>query len=359
MKRIPVGILGVTGMVGQRLVVLLENHPWFVITKIAASRRSTGKTYKEAVKNRWFLSSELPKSISPMKILSVEDDIDEIVADTRVVFCALDMDKEEVKKLEEKYASKGCMVISNNSAHRWTPDVPMIIPEVNPQHVQLIDIQRKKRKWITGGIAVKSNCSIQSYVPVLHALRAYEPYKIIVTTQQAISGAGKTFTSWPEMQDNVIPFIDGEEDKSEKEPLKVWGEIRNEKLYIAKIPIISATCLRVAVSDGHMASVSVAFRKKATEQQLIDAIKKYKNPIAKLNLPSSPKVLFTYFADQDRPQIKLDRDLYHGMGISVGRIRKDAVLDWKFVALSHNTLRGAAGGAVLLAELLVVRKYIE
>lgn len=356
--RISVGILGATGMVGQRFVTLLANHPWFVVTKIAASSRSAGKTYKEAVKNRWLIAEKIPQNISSMKILSVEDNIKEIARDVKIVFCALDLDKEKIKKIEEAYARLGCFVVSNNSAHRWDDDIPMIIPEVNPDHLEIIAAQRKKRGWTTGGIVVKSNCSIQSYVPILEAWKELEPIQVIVTTQQAISGASKTFTTWPEMQDNVIPFISGEEEKSEKEPLKIWGKIQNNRIILAKKPIISATCIRVAVSDGHMASVSVKFKKKVSVERLIELIKRYKNPVAHLKLPSSPKSFLTYFREEDRPQTRLDRDLFNGMGISVGRIRRDEVLDYKFVALSHNTIRGAAGGAVLAAELLKAKGYI-
>jgi len=359
MKKIPVGILGATGMVGQRFVELLSEHPWFELKILAASPRSTGKTYKEAVVSRWISQKPIPKSVAALKVLAVEEDMDEIAKNVRLVFSALDLDHEKVKKIEERYASKGIFVVSTNSAHRMTPDVPMIIPEVNPEHLKLINSQRKQRGFTTGGIIVKSNCSIQSYVPVLQAWLEFEPTEVIVTTNQAISGAGKTFKSWPEMIDNVIPYIGGEEEKSEIEPMKIWGKIKNGKIENAKLPVISATCIRVPVADGHMASVSVKFKTKPTKEQLNAALKNYKNPIADLNLPSSPKAFLKYFEEEDRPQTRLDRDLGAGMTISVGRIRKDPILDYKFVALSHNTLRGAAGGAVLAAELLKAKGYIN
>ncbi len=359
MKKIPVGILGATGMVGQRFVELLADHPWFEIEVLAASPRSSGKTYQQAVSGKWFSKKPIPQNISSMKVLAVEDDMDTVSKQVQLVFSALDLDKEKIKKIEENYASKGNFVVSNNSAHRWTPDVPMIIPEVNPEHLEIIKAQRTNRGWKNGGIIVKSNCSIQSYVPVLQAWAEFEPVEIIVTSAQAISGAGKTFETWPEMIDNVIPYIGAEEEKSEQEPLKIWGKIKNGKIEAAKMPLISATCIRVPVADGHMASVSVKFKKKPTIDQMIKAIKNYKNPVADLNLLSSPKEFLKYFEEEDRPQTRMDRDLGAGMTISIGRIRKDSILDYKFVALSHNTLRGAAGGAVLAAELLKAKGYIK
>ncbi len=358
MKKIPVGILGATGMVGQRFVQLLTNHPWFEIRVLAASPRSAGKTYNDAVAEKWFSKNPIPQSVAEIRVLAVEDDIEKICSDVKLVFSALDLEKDQTKKIEENYASKGALVVSNNSAHRWTADVPMIIPEINPEHLEILDFQRKNRNW-AGGIIVKSNCSIQSYVPVLHAWAEFEPTDVIVTTDQAISGAGKIFKTWPQMIDNVIPYIGGEEEKSEMEPLKVWGRIVDGKIEPAKKPIISATCIRVPVADGHMASVSVKFKNKPTKEQLIEAVKNYKNPVADLNLPSSPNDLFKYFDEDDRPQTRLDRDLGNGMTISVGRIREDGVLDYKFVALSHNTIRGAAGGAVLAAELLKAKNIIQ
>ncbi|HSW48300.1 MAG TPA: aspartate-semialdehyde dehydrogenase, partial [Candidatus Saccharimonadales bacterium] len=357
-KKIPVGILGATGMVGQRFVELLSSHPWFEIKVLAASPRSAGKSYKEAVGEKWFSKKSIPAHISSMIVSAVEEDIDLISSQVELVFSALDLDSEKIRKIENDYVKRGVFVVSNNSAHRWTEDVPMIIPEINPAHLELVNIQRNKLGTKKGGIVVKSNCSIQSYVPVLQALMQFTPTEVIVTTNQAISGAGKTFETWPEMIDNVIPYIGGEEEKSEKEPLKVWGKIKNGKIENAKLPIISATCIRVPVADGHMASVSVKFKNKPTREQIIDAIKKYKNPIEDLNLPSSPKEFLKYFEEENRPQTNLDRDEGSGMTISVGRIRPDSILDYKFVALSHNTLRGAAGGAVLAAELLKAKGYI-
>lgn len=358
MKKIPVGVLGATGMVGQRFVELLSNHPWFEIKVLAASPKSSGKSYKEAVSGRWVSKNSVPKEVARIKVLSAEDDMEEISKNVRLVFSAMDLDKNRIKKIEEAYAASGVFVVSNNSAHRDSADVPMIIPEVNPHHLDIIENQRKSRGWKTGGIIVKSNCSIQSYVAVLEALSKFEPAKVVVTSTQAISGAGKTFERWPEMIDNVIPYIGGEEEKSEQEPLKIWGKIRKGKIVNAKTPTISATCIRVPVTDGHMASVSVKFGKKVTQSQVVKAIKNYKNPIEKLKLPSSPKSFIQYFEDEDRPQTKTERNLGNGMTISVGRIRKDSILDYKFVALSHNILRGAAGGAVLAAELLRAKNFI-
>lgn len=358
MKKISVAILGATGMVGQRFIDLLSNHPWFEIKILAASPRSAGKKYKDAVLGKWFFDKPIPQYISAMKVLAVEDDLEKIAKEIKIVFSALDLDKEKIKKIEEDYAGAGVLVVSNNSAHRWTSDIPMIIPEINPDHLELIYTQRKNRGWSTGGIIVKSNCSIQSYVPIIKALEGFDPQKIIVTTQQAISGAGKTFKTWPEMIDNVIPYIEGEEEKSEKEPLKVLGKIKNGKIEDSKLPVISASCIRVPVADGHMASFSVKFGKRVTREEIIKTIKNYKNPIADLELPSSPKEFIKYFEEENRPQTKLDRYLGNGMTISVGRVRKDKLLDFKFIGLSHNTLRGAAGGAVLAAELAFVKGYV-
>ncbi len=358
MKKIPVAVLGATGMVGQRFVELLHTHPWFEITVVAASPRSAGRTYREAVGSRWALESVIPPRITRMKMLAVESDIDDICNKVRLAFCALDMEKDSIIRIEESYAARGVFIVSNNSAHRWTPDVPMILPEINPHHLDVIRSQRKKRGWTTGGIIVKSNCSIQSYVPVLQAVKKFRPESITVTSMQAISGAGKTFRQWPEMIDNVIPYIGGEEEKSEREPLKVWGTVVDGVIRPATAPVISATCVRVAVSNGHMASVSVRCANKTTVAGIVSAISAYKSPIAHLRLPSSPKKFITYFQENDRPQSRLDRDRENGMGISVGRVRKDTVLDFKFVALSHNTIRGAAGGAVLAAELLKAKGYL-
>lgn len=357
MAKLKVGILGATGMVGQRFVELLQNHPWFEVAYVAASPSSAGKSYAESVKGRWKMQTRLPDSIGKLIVKRVEDDIDEICREADFVFSALDMDKQKIQQIEEAYASRGIPVVSNNSAHRWTEDVPMIIPEVNPEHAKLIGIQRKKRKWKNGFIAVKPNCSIQSYAPIIKALDRFKPRKVLVTTLQAVSGAGKTLQAWPEMEGNVMPFIKNEEEKSEKEPMKILGRIANEKLRLAKTPEISATCIRVPVEDGHMASVEIQLGKKITEKQFINAVTNYNNPIAKLGLPSAPKQFIKYTADENRPQTRLDRDFEHGMGITFGRLRQDKMFGWKFVALSHNTIRGAAGGAILLAELLKAKGY--
>lgn len=359
MRKIHVGILGGTGMVGQRFVSLLDRHPWFEVVCIAASPQSVGKKYQEAVKNRWMINSPIPRSISSLEVKSVSNDLKQIVHEVDFVFSALDMEKEQIRRIEIQYAEMGIPVVSNNSAHRWTEDVPMIIPEVNPHHIGLIDIQRKKRGWKKGLIAVKPNCSIQSYVAILTAFKKLQPKKVLVTSLQSISGAGKTFNGWPEMVDNVIPFIGGEEEKSEKEPMKIWGKIKNGKIELAKYPVISSTCVRVPTTDGHMASVSVIFGKKPTKEEIVSLIKNWHNPLKNLNLPSSPKNLIRYFEEENRPQTKLDRDYENGMGITMGRLREDPLFDWKFVTLSHNTVRGAAGGAVLLAELLVKKGYIN
>ncbi|MBN2030846.1 aspartate-semialdehyde dehydrogenase [bacterium] len=357
-KKIPVGVLGATGMVGQRFVSLLADHPWFELSVVAASSRSAGQSYRDAVEGRWSLNTPIPENIGNLKVYEVEADMGKIADQIDFAFSAMSLDKSKVREVEDRYAEMDIPVVSANSAHRWTEDVPMIIPEINPHHVELIDIQRKNRNWGKGCIAVKPNCSIQSYVPVLEALKSFGLEKVIVSTYQAISGAGKTFKSWPEMEDNVIPFIGGEEKKSEDEPMKIWGEIKNSKLVLAEKPIISATCIRVPVTDGHMATVNVELRKNPAKEELIDTIKQFQNPIESLHLPSSPEAFMTYFEEDDRPQTALDRDLGRGMGIGVGRLREDPVLGWKFVALSHNTLRGAAGGAVLVAELLMEKGYI-
>ncbi len=358
-KKIPVGILGATGMVGQRLVCLLKDHPWFTVTYVAASRRSSGKTYEQAVKGRWSQKESIPKDVGALTIYSIEDDLDTFSKKCSFVFSAIDADKDFIKKIEEVYARKGLPVISNNSAHRWTSDIPMIMPEINPHHLDIIPIQKKNRGWTTGFIITKPNCSIQSYVPLLVAWKDFHPQKVIVSTYQAISGAGKTFKTWPEMIDNVIPHIDGEEEKSEKEPSKIFGEIKKDKFVLKDIPQISASCIRVPVTDGHMAAINIQFGKNVSKEKLIKSLKNFNNPLDILKLPSAPKPFLTYFEENDRPQTKLDRDLYSGMGISVGRIRKDSVLGWKCVALSHNTIRGAAGGSVLTAELLVKKGYIK
>ena len=357
-KSIRVGILGATGMVGQRFITLLQDHPWFIVTTVAASKRSAGKTYAEAVEGRWSMTASIPATVKELNVYAVEDDLKTIAGEVDFVFCALDAEKEVIRSIEEAYAEAGIPVVSNNSAHRHTEDVPMIMPEVNPHHLDMIPIQQKKRGWSKGFIAVKPNCSIQSYVPALEALKAFGPKQVIVSTYQAISGAGKTFESWPEMVDNINPLIGGEEGKSEQEPMKIWANISNDQFVLAKEPIISAHCIRVPVSDGHFVTVNVSFEKTPTKEELIEALRSYENPIASLKLPSAPEPFIIYFDEEDRPQTKLDRDLGNGMGVSVGRLRIDPVLGWKFVSLSHNTVRGAAGGAILVAELLQAKGYI-
>lgn len=358
MKKLRVGILGATGMVGQRFVMLLAPHPWFEVSCVAASLQSREKTYQEAVKERWKMEVDIPEAIKGMRVKAVEEDKEEIAKKVDFVFSALDMEKEKIKEGEIRYAENDVGVVSNNSAHRWTEDVPMIIPEVNSHHIALIDTQRKKRGWKKGLIAVKPNCSIQSYVAILTALKQFKPVKVSVVSLQAISGAGKTFTTWPEMIDNVIPFISGEEEKSEKEPLKIWGEIKDGQIKVANLPVISASCIRVPVTNGHLASISVAFERKPTKEQILEALKQYQSPIEYLHLPSAPKEFIRYCEEENRPQTKLDRDFEQGMGITMGRLREDPIYHWKFVALSHNTVRGAAGGAILLAELLKAKGYI-
>lgn len=357
MNKIKVGILGATGIVGQRFTTLLENHPWFEVVYLAASSNSAGKNYKDAISGKWKLQEKVPESVKNMNVLSVEEDLDKICRSAEIVFSAFEADKETVKRIEEAYAAADVVVVSNNSAHRWTPDVPMIIPEINPQHINLINIQRKNRGW-KGLIVVKPNCSLQSYLPVIYALMKYKPIRVSVTTLQAISGAGKTFEMWPEMKDNVIPFIGGEEEKTEKEPLKILGSLKNGCIELANKPKISATCIRVAASDGHMASVSVKFEDKPSFEEIIEAIHNFQNPLERYSLPSSPEKFIKYFVEEDRPQTKLDRDFENGMGITCGRFREDPHFDWKFIALSHNTIRGAAGGAILTAELLYKKSYI-
>lgn len=358
MKKLRIGILGATGMVGQRFATLLENHPWFDVVSLAASPTSAGKTYEEVVSGRWKINDLIPEKLKNMILQSVEEDMDTIAGEINIAFSALDMEKEDIKKIEEEYAAKGVAVISNNSAHRWTPDVPMIIPEVNAHHVELIHFQRKNRGWKNGFIAVKPNCSIQSYVAILTALKQFKPVKVSVVNLQAISGAGKTFTTWPEMVDNVIPFISDEEEKSEKEPLKIWGEIEDGQIKVANLPVISASCIRVPVTNGHLVSISVAFERKPTKEQILEVLKQYQSPIEYLHLPSAPKEFIRYCEEENRPQTKLDRDFEHGMGITMGRLREDTLFDFKFITLSHNTIRGAAGGAILLAELLMAKGYL-
>lgn len=356
-EKLKVGILGGTGMVGQRFIALLENHPWFEVTSIAASPRSAGQTYEEAVSGRWKMDTPVPKAVKNIIVKNVND-VEQTAADVDFVFSAVDMSKDEIKKIEEAYARTETPVVSNNSAHRWTPDVPMVVPEINPQHMELIPYQRKRLGTERGFVAVKPNCSIQSYAPVLTAWMEFEPYEAVVSTYQAISGAGKTFKDWPEMQENIIPFIGGEEEKSEKEPLRIWGSLKDGVIEPALEPVITSQCIRVPVLYGHTASVFVKFRKKPEKEQLIAKLAEYKGLPQELQLPSAPKQFIQYLEDENRPQITLDVNYENGMGISVGRIREDSVYDWKFVGLSHNTVRGAAGGAVLCAELLKAKGYI-
>jgi len=359
MEKYKVGVIGGTGMVGQRFVTLLENHPWFELTAIAASPRSAGKRYEDAVAGRWAMSKSIPEQAKDMILLSAEDDVEKIAGMVDFVFCAVDMKKDEIRALEERYARCECPVVSNNSAHRWTPDVPMVVPEVNPEHIKVIDAQRRRLGTKRGFIAVKSNCSIQSYVPALSPLREYGIEKVLVCTYQAISGAGKTFKTWPEMVDNLIPYIGGEEEKSEQEPLKVWGHVENGVIVNAGGTSITAQCLRVPVSDGHTAAAFVTFKNKPTMEQMKAAWANFKGRPQELALPSAPKQFLYYFEEPDRPQAKLDRELEGGMAVSIGRLRSDTQYDYKFVSLSHNTLRGAAGGGVELAELLCAEGYIE
>ncbi|MGI5838956.1 MAG: aspartate-semialdehyde dehydrogenase [bacterium] len=356
-EKLKVGIIGGTGMVGQQFISLLHNHPWFRVTAIAASRRSAGKTYAAAVEGRWTRSGDIPANIAS---LVVEDaaDIDRVSEQVDFVFCAVDLDKAATKKLEEDYARAETPVVSNNSAHRWTPDVPMVIPEINPEHLAVIDAQRRRLGTKRGFIAVKPNCSIQSYVPALHPLLDYEPEQIVTCTYQAISGAGRTFASWPEMVDNVIPFIPGEEEKSEQEPLKVWGKVASGAIVSAAGPGITAQCIRVPVSDGHLAAVFVNFRTKPAKAEILARWAAFRGKPQEIALPSAPRQFLKYMAEDSRPQTKLDRDYENGMGVTIGRLREDSVYDYKFVCLSHNTLRGAAGGGVLTAELLRAEGYL-
>ena len=359
MKKFNVGIIGATGMVGQRFALLLADHPWFNITALAASSSSAGKTYTEAVGARWAMTAEIPEKIKDMVIFDAEKDIDEIVSKVDFVFCAVNMKKDEIKALEEAYAKRECPVVSNNSAHRFTPDVPMIIPEINSNHTDIIEAQKKRLGTKRGFIAVKSNCSLQSYVPALYPLDKFGVDKALVCTYQAISGAGKTFKTWPEMLDNVIPFIGGEEEKSEKEPLKIWGTIENGEIVPASSPKFTAQCLRVPVSDGHMAAVYVSFKNKPSKEEILAAWAEFAGDPQKLELPHAPKQFLHYYTEDNMPQTKLCRDLEGGMAVSIGRLREDTQYDYKFVCLSHNTLRGAAGGAVLLAELLCAKGYMD
>ena len=357
MEKMKVGVVGATGMVGQRFLTLLENHPYFEVVALAASARSAGKSYKEAVGERWKMTTPMPEKYADMVVYDAQN-IEEMKK-CSFVFCAVDMNKDEIRALEERYAKAEIPVVSNNSAHRWTPDVPMVIPEINDSHLEVIEAQRKRLGTKRGFIAVKPNCSIQSYVPAITPLLKYKPSVILATTYQAISGAGKTFREWPEMIDNVIPYIGGEEEKSEQEPLKIWGHVENGEVVKADAPLITTQCIRVPVSDGHTAAVFVKFENKPTKEEIIKAWAEYQGKAQELELPSAPKQFITYFEEDNRPQAKLDRDIYGGMGITLGRLREDTVFDYKFVGLSHNTLRGAAGGAVLIAELLYKLGYFN
>ena len=358
-KQYKVGVVGATGMVGQRFITLLENHPWFKLTTLAASGRSAGKTYEEAVGSRWAMTTPMPESVKKMVVLDASK-VEEVASQVDFIFCAVNMPKAEIKALEAAYAKAECPVVAYNSANRFTPDVPMVVPEINADHIEIIPAQRKRLGTKRGFIAVKSNCSLQSYVPALHPLmKDYGVTKCLVCTYQAISGAGKTFETFPDILDNVIPYIGGEEEKSEQEPLKLWGHIDGDKIVPATAPSITAQCLRVPVSDGHMGAVFVSFDKKPTKEEILKTWKEFHGPAQDLDLPSAPKQFLHYFEEDDRPQPKLDRMIENGMAVSIGRLREDTQYDYKFVCLSHNTLRGAAGGAVLLAELLAVKGYFD
>ena len=360
-KKLRVGILGGTGMVGQRFISLLENHPWFEVTTIAASPRSAGKTYEEAIGGRWKMTTPMPEAVKKIIVQDVSD-VKNVASSVDFVFSAVDMTKDEIKKIEEEYAKTETPVVSNNSAHRWTPDVPMVVPELNPEHLEVIESQKKRLGTTRGFIAVKPNCSIQSYTPALHALKkaGYEPKTVVATTYQAISGAGKNFKDWPEMEHNIIPFIGGEEEKSEKEPLRIWGHIENGEIVKAEGPVITTQCIRVPVLDGHTAAVFVTFEegKKPSKEEIIKVWREYSGVPQELKLPSAPEHFIQYLEDDNRPQVALDVNYENGFGVSMGRLREDTVFDYKFVGLSHNTVRGAAGGAVLTAELLTAKKYI-
>lgn len=356
-KKLQVGVLGATGMVGQRFLSLLENHPWYEVVVVAASPNSAGKTYEEAVGGRWKMTTPMPEKFKKLVVMNVNE-VEKVAAQVDFVFSAVDMSKDEIKAIEEAYAKTETPVVSNNSAHRWTKDVPMVIPEINPEHFAVIESQKKRLGTKRGFIAVKPNCSIQSYAPALSAWKEFEPYEVIATTYQAISGAGKTFKDWPEMVENVIPYIGGEEEKSEKEPLRIWGKVEGDEIVPASEPKISCQCVRVPVLNGHTAAAFVKFRKKVTKEQLIQKLVEFKGLPQELDLPSAPKQFIQYMEEDNRPQVKLDVDFEHGMGVSIGRIREDSIYDWKFIGLSHNTLRGAAGGALLCAELLTAQNYI-
>lgn len=357
-QKLRVGILGATGMVGQRFISLLENHPWFEVVTVAASPRSAGKTYEEAVGGRWKMTTPMPEAVKKLVVMNVNE-VERVASTVDFVFSAVDMTKDEIRAIEEAYAKTETPVVSNNSAHRWTPDVPMVVPEINPEHFAVIEDQKKRLGTKRGFIAVKPNCSIQSYTPALAAWREFEPYEVVATTYQAISGAGKTFKDWPEMVENIIPYIGGEEEKSEKEPLRVLGTVADGVIKPAAEPKITCQCIRVPVLNGHTAAVFVKFRKKPTKEQLIEKLVSFRGIPQELNLPSAPKQFIRYMEEDNRPQVTLDVDYENGMGVSIGRLREDSVYDYKFVGLSHNTVRGAAGGAVLCAETLKAKGYIQ
>ena len=357
-QKLRVGILGATGMVGQRFISLLENHPWFEVVTVAASARSAGKTYEEAVGGRWKMTTPMPEAVKKLVVMNVNE-VEKVASTVDFVFSAVDMTKDEIRAIEEEYAKTETPVVSNNSAHRWTPDVPMGVPEINPEHFAVIEDQKKRLGTKKGFIAVKPNCSIQSYTPALAAWKEFEPYEVVATTYQAISGAGKTFKDWPEMVENIIPYIGGEEEKSEKEPLRVLGKVADGVIKPADEPKITCQCIRVPVLNGHTAAVFVKFRKKPTKEQLIEKLESFRGLPQELDLPSAPKQFIRYMQEDNRPQVTLDVDYEKGMGVSIGRLREDSIYDFKFVGLSHNTVRGAAGGAVLCAETLTAKGYIQ
>ena len=357
-KKLRVGILGATGMVGQRFIALLKNHPWYEVVTVAASPRSAGKTYEEAVGGRWKMTTPMPEAVKKLVVANVNE-VEKVAASVDFVFSAVDMTKEEIKAIEDAYAKTETPVVSNNSAHRWTKDVPMVVPEINPEHFDVIEAQKKRLGTTRGFVAVKPNCSIQSYAPVLTAWKEFEPTEVVATTYQAISGAGKNFKDWPEMVENIIPYIGGEEEKSEQEPLRIWGKVVDGEIVKAEGPVITTQCIRVPVLNGHTAAVFVRFAKKPTKEQLIEKMVNFKGLPQELELPSAPKQFIQYLEEDNRPQVNLDVDYENGMGVSVGRLREDKVYDFKFVGLSHNTVRGAAGGAILCAETLTAKGYIQ
>jgi aspartate-semialdehyde dehydrogenase len=357
-SKLKVCVVGATGMVGQRFITLLADHPWFQVVSVAASARSAAKPFTEAVGKRWVMPTPVPKQIGALTVKDASE-VEQVSEDVDFIFCAVDMPKDQIRDLEERYARAETPVVSNNSAHRWTADVPMVMPEINPEHLGVIDSQRKRLGTSNGFIAVKPNCSIQSYVPALHPLMSFGPEKIFVCTYQAISGAGKTFETWPEMVDNVIPYIGGEEEKSEREPLKIWGNLTDGEIKAADGPTITSQCIRVPASDGHLAAVFVGFQNKPAKEQILELWASFDAKPQQLKLPSAPRPFLKYFEEDNRPQTGLDRDFEQGMGVTLGRLREDLILDWRFVCLSHNTLRGAAGGGVLTAELLKAEGYLQ